>query len=387
MGRPLAGIRVADFGQLTAGANTSAMLADLGAEVIKIESPSHLDLFRRWKPDNSPQWWNESPQFHFTNRNKYGVAIDLKHSEGRALAMSLVQTCDVLIENYRRGVLTSLGLGYDAVTAVNPRLVYASISSQGEVGPYRLHRTYGSTLDAMGGLSALTGYHEGSPEISGMDFNYPDQVVSLFAAGAIMGCLREARRTGRGGHLDIAQREVVTFMLGEYVLAASLGAPAFVRRGNQDEDYLLQDTFQAADGRWIALTVGSTEETFLRQCIGATSGDLHSAIARWCKTHDADTAVAALAKQGIQVAAVNNGRDLLGAPALVGESLVWGENGRVVKGMPYVFDDMPFIMERSAPDLGEHNYKFLSDSRDMDELKYAALEREDVLRSNPKEHK
>lgn len=112
--RPLAGVMVIDFGQLTAGANTAAMLADLGADVIKIESPANLDLFRTiGAPDNAPGWWNRSPPFKFSNRNKRSVALDLKSEEGRRLARELILKSDVMVENFRRGVLERLDAGRD----------------------------------------------------------------------------------------------------------------------------------------------------------------------------------------------------------------------------------------------------------------------------------
>ena len=117
--RPLAGLRVLDFGLLTAGANTSAMLADLGADVLKIESGAYLDPFRVvGKMDNDEGWWNRSPQFRFTNRNKRGLAIDLKHKDGQRLIRELAAHCDVVVENFRRGVLDRAGLGYKDLSAI-----------------------------------------------------------------------------------------------------------------------------------------------------------------------------------------------------------------------------------------------------------------------------
>jgi crotonobetainyl-CoA:carnitine CoA-transferase CaiB-like acyl-CoA transferase len=128
----LAGVRVIDFGQLTAGANTSSMLADLGADVIKIEAGTYMDLFRSvGARDSAPGWWNRSAPYHFTNRNKRCVALDLRTEEGRRLVFALVREADVVVENFRRGVLERLGLSYEAIAAANPRIVLASISSQG----------------------------------------------------------------------------------------------------------------------------------------------------------------------------------------------------------------------------------------------------------------
>src|SRR4029079_7170969 len=128
-GKPLAGVRVLDFGLLTAGANTSAMLADLGAEVLKIESGAYLDPFRVvGKMDDDEGWWNRSPQFRFTNRNKRGLALNLKAPEGQRVIRELARHCDVVVENFRRGVLDRAGLGYRDLQAVNPRPVFSGLS-------------------------------------------------------------------------------------------------------------------------------------------------------------------------------------------------------------------------------------------------------------------
>ncbi|HPU54338.1 MAG TPA: CoA transferase, partial [Burkholderiaceae bacterium] len=254
---PLTGVRVIDFGQLTAGANTSAMLADLGADVIKIESPANLDLFRAiGAPDRGADWWNRSPPFRFSNRNKRSIALDLKSAEGLAQVRELIARSDVVVENFRRGVLERLGLDYARLRELNPRVVLASISSQGETGPNRLHASFGSTLDATGGLAALTGYAEGDPQISGSDVNYPDQVVSLISAGLILAALKQVRSSGQGTRLDISQREIVSFLIGEEIVAAGADpARQTQRAGNREAGVLLQDCFRCADGRWLALSV------------------------------------------------------------------------------------------------------------------------------------
>ena len=223
---PLHGVRVVDLGWLTAGAATSTLLLDLGAEVVKVEGPGALDPFRNWVgADAHRDWWNESPWFAFTNRGKSSVCLDLKDARGRAVMLALLATADVLVENYRRGVLATWGLDPASLRARFPHLVIASISSQGEDGPERDMVSFGSTLEATSGLAALTGEADGPPIISGRDVNYPDQVVCLFAAGAVVAALMERDRTGQGSHLDLSQRELTAFLLGEELMAAAAGAP------------------------------------------------------------------------------------------------------------------------------------------------------------------
>jgi benzylsuccinate CoA-transferase BbsF subunit len=345
MTRPLEGVRVLDFGLLTAGANTSAMMADLGAEVLKIEAGSYLDPFRVvGKPDDSDGWWNRSPQFRFTNRNKRGLALNLKEPEGQRVIRALAAHCDVVVENFRRGVLDRAGLGYRDLSAINPAIVFAAISSQGDTGPERMNVSFGSTLDATSGIAALTGYEGEEPRISGMDVNYPDQIVSLFAAGVVITAIMQARRTGKGAFLDFSQREVASFTIGEEIMAAAAGPTrSQAPRGNVRDGIVQQDTYRCRDGRWIAVTLTNADPGLAAFCAACTGAE----------------AVAALQARGIAAAPCNDGADLLRDKALAGVTLVRDERGGLVKGLPYCLDGKGVAIERAAPDLGQHTEEVL----------------------------
>ncbi len=369
MSRPLDGIRVLDFGLLTAGANTSAMLADLGADVLKIESGAYLDPFRVvGRIDDADGWWNRSPQFRFTNRNKRGLALNLKAAEGQRVIRELAAHCDVVVENFRRGVLDRAGLGWEALKAVNPRLVFAAISSQGDTGPERMNVSFGSTLDATSGIAALTGYEGQSPRISGMDVNYPDQIVSLFATGLVIAAVMDARRSGRGCFLDFSQREVASFTLGEEIVAASAD-PAWRPgpRGNDEPGIAAQDAWRCRDGRWIAATLAAPDPGMADFCAGRDSAD----------------AVAALLARGIAAAPCNDGNDLLRDPALAGVTLVRDEGGALVKGLPYRLDGRGIAIECAAPDLGQHTDAVLRDLLGYGDAELAALKQSGVTATTP----
>lgn len=385
--RPLTNIRVVDFGQLTAGANTSAMLADLGAEVIKVESAGFMDLFRSMgsNPSKGSAWWNRSPQFRFTNRNKRGVSLDAKTPEGRRVVQDLIATADVVVENFRRGVLERLGLDYASMAVRNPRIVFASISSQGETGPCRLHTSFGSTLEAMGGVAALTGYDGDKPVISGPHVNYPDQVASLFATGMIIAALREVRRTGKGALLDISQRELTSFLIGEEILAASVDVerPDLSRKGNADEATILQDCFLASDGRWIALTIENGSDAERCRAIVGGDEDLGDRVAAWCAARPASEAADALTAAGLAAAPVRDGASLIRERQLAGQTLVWRGNGEVVKGRPYDFGGAQLSISRDAPDLGQHTEEVLREVLGMDDSALEHLAKLGVTRSEP----
>ncbi|WP_296323846.1 CoA transferase [Reyranella sp.] len=368
-GRPLAGIRVLDFGLLTAGANTSAMLADLGADVIKIESGAYLDPFRVvGKIDNDDGWWNRSPQFRFTNRNKRGLALNLKDPEGQRVIRELAAHCDVVVENFRRGVLDRAGLGYKDLSAINPRLVFAAISSQGDTGPERMNVSFGSTLDATSGIASLTGYEGEEPRISGMDVNYPDQIVSLFATGIVIAAVIEARRSGKGAFLDFSQREVASFTLGEEILAASADPNhRLAPRGNTEAGVAQQDSYRCADGKWLAVTLDTPDPS----------------MATFCAGQDRETALKSLLAKGIAAAPCLDGNDLLRDTALQGVTLLRDEKGGLVKGLPYRLDGKGLAIERPAPDLGQHTDEVLRELLGYDDARLKQLNDSGVTSTTP----
>lgn len=335
---PLAGVRVLDLGIITAGASTSAVLADLGADVIKLESQAYIDPFRTWDRGlGAPDWWNRSRFFQFTNRNKRGLALDLKHPEGKRLFLDLVAKSDVLVENFRRGVLERLGLGADVLAKHNPRLIVCQVTSQGETGPDAGNATYGSTLEATSGLADLTRAADGRPLISGILVNYPDQIVSIYAAGIVALAVMEQRRTGRGARLDISQRELASFLIGEHILAATTGMrPSDERAG--------PDLRRNADGRWM-LTLPGGAAVPVRHC-----DDLLAAFER-------GETPSAFAKAA---------------------------DGSVAKGVPFALGRAPLAVSRPAPDLGQHNAEILAEVLGLDAAAIAALARAGVIGTTPK---
>ncbi|MCL4744362.1 MAG: CoA transferase [Burkholderiaceae bacterium] len=362
-----------DLGIITAGASTSAILADLGADVIKVENPDSLDPFRIWDASGgSGDWWNQSRFFQFTNRNKRGVSLDLKAREGRALLLGLVARSDVVVENFRRGVLERLDITYQTLAATNPRIVLASITSQGETGPERTSASFGSTLEATSGLASLTGYPHDEPVVSGISLNYPDQVVSLFAAGMVLAALAARRDGGRGAHLDISQRELASFLIGEAIVAGA----GDTRVGNASPECVGQECFRAADGRWVAASPADGEGPF---------GSLgHEGLASWVAKRGADDAAGALRAAGTPAEKVHDGVEILASIASEGgAALARSDDGRVVKGVPFRIGGKAHSVERVAPALGEHTAEVLRDVLGLDEGELSRLLRSSLTRNAP----
>jgi crotonobetainyl-CoA:carnitine CoA-transferase CaiB-like acyl-CoA transferase len=344
---PLHGIRVVDCGIITAGAATSAVLGDLGADIIKIESTRYADPFRVWFGDDCNAK-TESSAFDCNNRGKKGVGIDLKTPEGRGIFLRLVAQADVVVENFRRGVMDRLGLDYQALRAANPRLVLASISANGSDGEHRGISAYGSTLEALGGLAWSTRDENGNPLISGRNLNFPDQAVALVAAGAIAAAVRKARRNGEGAHLDISQREVTIFNSGDVVL------------GRAAADAQFAACFEAKDA-WVAVQSARIKDmTSLAQCLGLQADEAH-VIHCWMRGRTASEVISHLNGLGIFGARVPRSDQLLDA-YLQGEGPFCRTiSGRLVRGSPIRRDGDEARELMDAPALGQHTRQVLGE--------------------------
>lgn len=364
--KALAGCRVLDLGIITAGAATSALLADLGAEVIKVESPTYRDPFRLWTGGDAPAH-DLPPLFRATNRNKQAVSIDLKQAKGREVMLRLVARSDVVVENFRRGVLPKLGLSFEELRRANDKIILASISSQGETGVDANRVSYGSTLEAVAGLAWSTGYEGEGPLVSGRDVNYPDQVVAIFAAGMIATALRSVHAGGDAVHLDLSQRDLTSFLIGETFIAASSGEPVG-RQGNAQEPYLLQDCFKASDGIWVAISISEADLAGL-SALGINLAELETYISG-LPSH---RAVADLRRCEIAAAPVLDGAGILELETDFWSHAMQRFAGQMAKGFPFQIADQPLSVERGAPKVGADTQAILAEIAGYDQNEIAAL--------------
>ena len=266
MAGPLVGIRVLDLSRILAGPWASQMLADLGAEVIKIERPGSGDDTRAWgppyMPDEMGEATSESAYFHGANRGKQSVCIDMSQPQGQALIQDLVRQCDVLIENFKVGGLKKYGLDFASLQAINPRLVYCSITGFGQTGPYAERAGYDFMIQAMGGMMSITGEADGLPMKTGVAI--ADILTGLYAANAIQAALIHQQKTGAGQHIDMALLDVQVATLASQAMNYLATGTSPARLGNAHPNIVPYQAFETSDS-YIILAVGNDSQ-FLRFC-------------------------------------------------------------------------------------------------------------------------
>jgi len=268
MSGKLDGIRVIDLTRVLAGPLAGQMLADLGAEVIKVEQPGGGDEARGYAPPSlGAESEGASSFFLAANRNKKSVTIDFAQPAGRKLVTDLVRDADVVLENFRVGTLARHGLDYDTLSAVNPRLVYCSITGFGQTGPYRARPGYDAIFQSMGGLMSSIGRPDGEPGGGPMrtGLSITDVITSLYAGTAIVAALyRRDARAGRGEYIDIALLDSTVAAMSHYAMYYLISGTVPPRRGNAGNGGVPSQVFPCRDGA-IMLTVGNDAQ-FVRFC-------------------------------------------------------------------------------------------------------------------------
>lgn len=262
MSAPLTGYRVLDMSRILAGPWSAQTLADLGADVIKVERPKVGDDTRRWGPpylkDEEGNDTAEAAYYLSANRGKRSITADITQTEGQGLIKELAQHCDVLIENYKVGGLKKYGLDYDSLKELNPKLVYCSITGFGQDGPYSNRAGYDFMIQGMGGLMSITGEKNGTPGASPQKVGIAvaDLFTGLYATIAIQGALLERERSGLGQHIDLALLDVQTAVLANQASSFLCSDKVPERMGNAHPNIVPYQTFAATDGH-IILAVGN----------------------------------------------------------------------------------------------------------------------------------
>lgn len=261
MTAPLSGIRVLDLSRILAGPWATQMLGDFGAEIIKVERPGEGDDTRRWGP---PFVGDDGPAAYFltANRNKRSIAVDFTTAAGQALIRDLAARSDVLVENYKVGGLAKYGLDYDSLAALNPRLIYCSITGFGQDGPYAQRLGYDFLIQGMAGLMSVTGQPDAAPTKAGVAL--ADIITGLYAGNAILAALHHREKTGQGQRIDIALLDCMLAAMANQALNVLVSGRDPRRLGNGHPSIVPYDTFAVADGH-INLAVGNDRQ-FQRLC-------------------------------------------------------------------------------------------------------------------------
>ncbi len=377
-GPPLAGLRVVDLTWVWAGPLATRMLADLGAEVIKIEFPSNAA--RPVAP------WNVG-SFHELNRNKKSVVLDLSTDEGSEVFQRLVKASDLVVENFRPRVMANWGFDYRRLEALNSRVVLVSMPGFGSSGPFRDAPSVGPTIEALAGVGALLGYDEDEPYTSA--FAYPDPVSSMWALCGALAGLHWRERTGCGCHVDVSQHEATITMFGECLIDLQRTGVKPARLGNRHAEWAPHGCYPCAgQDRWITIAVRNDGEwTRLREAMGdpAWSADgrfadavgrrrfedeLDERISDWARGWEAQALTARLQAAGIAAGYVADGPALLSDPQLEARRFFVrldqpGVGERPYPSLPFAIDGVDPGSWRPSPELGHHTQQVLEEILSM----------------------
>ncbi len=384
----LAGIRVFDMTRVLAGPYCTALMADLGAEVIKLEPP-HGDEYRHIGPFRE----GESALFHLTNRGKQSIVIDLQREEGRMLAQELALSCDVVVENFRPGVAAKLGLGAESLRQQKPQLVYASISGFGQRGPWTNKPAYDLIVQALSGLMAVNGEEGGSPLKVGESIG--DLAAGLFASWAVLGALFRRERTAEGSTIDVSMHDALFSLLPTAHAQLFFGGREPARTGNRHPLSTPFGCYAAQDGMFAVAVLNEKHFAILAEVIGhpGLAEDPHfmtdnartqhepqlkTIIESWSHQRTASEAVAALEARQIPCAMISKVSQAAASDQTVQRKLVTALQHPTlstvqVVGQPVVFDQMKPVTMSAAPALGADALTILRNTPGFDAERIKAL--------------
>jgi formyl-CoA transferase len=388
--KPLAGVRVVELGTLIAGPFCSRILAEFGAEVVKVESPGEGDPLRKWRklyPDaqsGTSLWWLVQA------RNKKSVTANLKHPEGLEMVKRLIARADIVVENFRPGVLEKLGLGWDVLSALNPGLVMVRLSGFGQTGPMASQPGFGAIGESMGGLRYVTGYPDRPPVKTGVSIG--DGIASLWGAiGALMALRHREVNQGKGQMVDVALYEAVFAMMESLVPEFDVFGFVRERTGNVMPGITPSNTHTTRDGKH--LIIGANGDAIFRRFMSAIgrhdlavdpgladnagrdarAAEIYGVIDTWVGSRDAEEVLQVAAEAGVPASRIFSVPDMFSDPQYAARAMLeWamlpdGKRFRIPGVVPKL-SATPGATEWLGPELGEHTDAVLT------ELGYSAEE-------------
>ncbi|TPK79129.1 CaiB/BaiF CoA-transferase family protein [Mesorhizobium sp. B2-4-17] len=381
---PLKGVRVVELARILAGPWAGQLLADLGADVIKVESPNGGDDTRKWGPPFVMSHEGENlsaAYYHSCNRGKRSIAIDFSTPGGAETVRRLVATSDVLIENFKLGGLKKYGLDYDSLRKINPRLVYCSITGFGQDGPYAPRAGYDFIIQAMAGMMSITGEACREPQKAGVAIS--DLFTGLYSVVAIQAALRHAEQTGEGQHIDMALFDTQISALGNQNLNYLVSGKSPVQMGNAHMNIAPYEVLPVRDGH-IILAVGNDGQ-FAKFCAAVGLDDLpanpdfatnparvanrvklRERIVEALKSLDRDPLLAKLEAASVPASPINTIGQMFADPQTIARGMrldLDDGHGNLLPSVraPMVMSGTPLVYERPSPRLGEHTKEILAE--------------------------
>ncbi|HWQ40276.1 MAG TPA: CaiB/BaiF CoA-transferase family protein [Burkholderiales bacterium] len=376
---PLSDIRVIELGQLIAGPFCTRILAEFGAEVIKVESPDGGDPLRQWRKlyQGTSLWW------YVQARNKKSITVDLKAMEGQEIVRRLTQRADVVVENFRPGVMEKWGLGYDVLSRDNPGLVMVRLSGYGQSGPYRDRPGFGAIAEAMGGLRYVTGYPDRPPVRVGISLG--DAVAAMYGViGALMALRARQANGGRGQVVDVALYEAVFSLMESLLPEYDLTGFVRERSGASLPGIVPSNTYTTRDGKYIV--VGANGDSIFRRLMTAigrddlandpglakNDGRVHRAeeldrvIGDWCAARDLEAVLKILEEAEVPSGKIYDVADIARDPhyrarGMIAQATLPDGKPLKVPGIVPRLSDTPGAIRRLGPKLGEHTEAILAD--------------------------
>jgi crotonobetainyl-CoA:carnitine CoA-transferase CaiB-like acyl-CoA transferase len=388
----LEGLRVLDLSRVLAGPFCSMLLGDMGAEILKVETPREGDCAR----DYPPFLHGFSAYFANLNRNKKSIAIDLKNNDGKTTILELVKECDIILENFKPGTMYKLGLSYDVLKEINPRIVYASISGFGQYGPYKDRPGYDIIGQAVGGLMSVSGWPDSPPTRTGTAMG--DILAGLNCCVGILAALQSRERTGKGQYIDVSLVDSVVSSMETIIQLYLVENRIPSRIGNRYEFIYPYDSFVASDG-WVVIGVGG-DEIWKRFCVTIERSDLlenkefkrnrdrvanheklNKIVTDWTSKHTITEIVDLLFSHSIPCAPIYTIDKIVNDPHIAEAREMIVEMKHPIEGSMKVinsaikFSDTKTSIRTTAPKVGEHTMEIITNILCKSEVEYENLKK------------
>lgn len=401
--RPLEGVRIADFGWILAGPYATAWLGSMGAEVIRIESQSRLDFHRQnlgAGADGVPGI-NRGAVFNSLNFSRKSLRLNLSTPKGLELAKELVRQSDIVMENYAAGVMEKMGLGYDVLKEINPRVVMIATSPLGQIGPDHAATGWGPNVQAYAGLPHLTGYQGGPP--SGLGGLYPDFMIGTVMAFTALSALHARNRTGEGQYVDLSMAQIVSTMIPEGIMEFAMNGLEPPRPGNRSSQHVPRGVYRClGEDKWVSIEVDSSEAwQGLAEALGkpewvsdnrfvsadrrqAHHDEIDETITAWTRERSHYDVMHLLQAAGVNAAPCLDPHELLEDEGMADRDLYvemdHPEVGtRKVAGLPGRYSDIEALDYGPAPLFGQHSKEICGELLGVDTEEYERLVAEEVI--------